>query len=129
MSISSVGGPQPGATIAPPPIAAQPGKIAGNETPPTAAQTPVAVAPVAKVYESARSSAEEVESAVKKVQNFVSAKAADIQFSIDEDIGVTVVKVVDRGTKEVIRQIPSEEMLEIAKALDKLQGLLVKQQA
>ena len=32
-------------------------------------------------------------------------------------------------TNEVIRQIPSEEMLEIAKALDRLQGLLVKQKA
>jgi flagellar protein FlaG len=129
MSISSVGGPQSAPATVLPPVPAQAGKIAGNDAPPIAAQTQTAVAPVAKLAESERPRAEEVESAVKKVQNFVSAKAADIQFSIDEDIGVTVVKVIDRGTKEVIRQIPSEEMLEIAKALDKLQGLLVKQKA
>lgn len=129
MSISSIGAPPSGAGSSPPPLAAQSVKISDSQTPAIAVQTPVAVAPVAKLSESARPRAEEVESAVKKVQNFVSAKAADIQFSIDEDIGITVVKVIDRGTKEVIRQIPSEEMLEIAKALDKLQGLLVKQQA
>jgi flagellar protein FlaG len=55
--------------------------------------------------------------------------ANSLQFSIDEDIGVTVVKVIDTESKKVIRQIPSEEVIDIAKALDKLQGLLVKQQA
>ncbi|MDA0189672.1 MAG: flagellar protein FlaG, partial [Proteobacteria bacterium] len=59
----------------------------------------------------------------------VSPVASDIQFSIDEDTGTTVVKIIDRTTDEVIRQIPSEEMLDIAKALDRLQGLLIKQKA
>jgi len=40
-----------------------------------------------------------------------------------------VVRVLDDATKEVIRQIPSEEALEIAKALDKLQGVLLRQEA
>jgi len=37
--------------------------------------------------------------------------------------------VVDMATKDVIRQIPTPEVLAIAKALDKLQGLLVKDKA
>jgi flagellar protein FlaG len=72
---------------------------------------------------------EQVESAVAKANKVVQVTARDIQFSIDDETGSTVVKVVDRATKEVIRQIPSEEMLRIAEALDHLQGLLVKQQA
>ncbi|HEX7633662.1 MAG TPA: flagellar protein FlaG, partial [Noviherbaspirillum sp.] len=40
-----------------------------------------------------------------------------------------VVKVVDQQTKTVIRQIPTEETLEIAKALDRVQGLLIRQKA
>ena len=72
---------------------------------------------------------EDVKKAVDDIQKFVSTKNQDLQFSIDEELGKTVVKVVDRSTKEIIRQYPSEEMLQIAKALDKLQGLLVKQQA
>jgi flagellar protein FlaG len=72
---------------------------------------------------------EDIKKAVDDIQKFVNTKNQDILFSIDEDLGKTVVKVVDRNTKELIRQYPSEEMLQIAKALDKIQGLLVKQQA
>lgn len=70
---------------------------------------------------------DELQSAVDKVQEFVSPKARGIEFSIDKESGTTVVKVVDRETDEIIRQIPSEEMLELAKALDQLQGILLKQ--
>lgn len=72
---------------------------------------------------------EELRAAVEKIQEFVSSTASDIKFSIDEDSGRTVVKVIDRETKEIIRQIPSQEMLDLAQALNKLQGLLIKQKA
>jgi flagellar protein FlaG len=71
----------------------------------------------------------ELQSVVEKIQEFVSKAASDIKFSIDEDSGRTVVKVIDRTTQEVIRQIPSQEMLDLAQAMDKLQGLLIKQKA
>lgn len=72
---------------------------------------------------------EQLNQAVKQIQDVIKQTANSLQFSIDEDIGVTVVKVIDTESKKVIRQIPSEEVMDIAKALDKLQGLLVKQQA
>ncbi|GHU37874.1 hypothetical protein AGMMS50256_36400 [Betaproteobacteria bacterium] len=71
----------------------------------------------------------ELQSVVEKIQEFVSKAASDIKFSIDEDSGRTVVKVIDRTTQDVIRQIPSQEMLDLAQAMDKLQGLLIKQKA
>ena len=74
-------------------------------------------------------SSEQLNQAVKQIQDVIKQTANSLQFSIDEDIGVTVVKVIDTESKKVIRQIPSEEVIDIAKALDKLQGLLVKQQA
>ena len=40
-----------------------------------------------------------------------------------------MVKIIDSATKEVIRQVPSQEMLAIAKALDSIKGLFVKQSA
>ncbi|MDR1162213.1 MAG: flagellar protein FlaG [Candidatus Accumulibacter sp.] len=64
-----------------------------------------------------------------KIEKFISSAASDINFSIDEESGVTVIKIIDRGTKDVIRQIPSEEMLEISRALDRLQGLFIKNKA
>lgn len=67
--------------------------------------------------------------AVEDVRKALAPVAQDLQFSIDDDTGRTVVKVVDSSTDEVIRQIPSKEVLAIAKALDKLQGVLLKQEA
>lgn len=69
----------------------------------------------------------QVEKAVDDVQRFVETMNNSLQFSIDDDSGRTVVKVVDKQTDEVLRQIPSEEMLDIARALGKLKGLLVEQ--
>lgn len=72
---------------------------------------------------------DELDNALKKMNEFVGSRNSDIQFSTDDETGTNIVKVIDRSSKEVIRQIPSEEMLQIAKALDKLQGLLIRQQA
>lgn len=72
---------------------------------------------------------DELQKAVEKIQKFVNLAACDMEFSIDEKSGRTVVKVVDRETKDVIRQIPSQEALDLAQALDKLQGLLIRQKA
>lgn len=73
---------------------------------------------------------DDIKSAVSKVSSFLEQQAAtDLSFSVDDETNIRVIKVVDRSTKEVIRQIPSEEMLQMAQALDKLQGLLLKQKA
>jgi len=65
---------------------------------------------------------EAVERALQEVKKAVDPMARNLQFSIDEDTGRTIVRIVDTATKEVIRQIPSEEVLAIAKALDRANG-------
>lgn len=50
-----------------------------------------------------------------------------LQFSVDKGSGETVVRVVDSETKEVIRQIPSEEVLAIAERLRSASGVLVSE--
>lgn len=72
---------------------------------------------------------EQTEEAVKRIKEFVQPINDSIQFSLDNDTGFTVVKVIDLQTKEVLRQIPSEEAINIAKALDKLKGLLIHSKA
>lgn len=73
--------------------------------------------------------ADQVKSAVKSINKTIQAIAPNIEFSIDHDTDKLVVKIVDQQTKQVLRQIPTEEVIEIAKSLDKLQGLLIKQTA
>jgi flagellar protein FlaG len=78
---------------------------------------------------SQQDSQKELNSAIKTANKFMQALSQNLQFSIDKDTDKVVVKLVDISTKEVVKQIPSEEMLAIARALDKLQGLLVKDKA
>jgi flagellar protein FlaG len=66
--------------------------------------------------------------ALKDVQSAISKVSSDLTFSYDQDFGRTIVKVVDSETDQVIRQIPSEEFIRISKALDRLQGLLIKEE-
>ena len=67
--------------------------------------------------------------AIKAVNEFVKPFNNALNFSVDQESKTTVVKVIDQSTKEVIRQIPSEEMLALAKALDTMKGLLIQQKA
>jgi flagellar protein FlaG len=71
----------------------------------------------------------ELSFAISRIQQFVEPLSSDLEFSLDEASGMRVVRVIDRSTKELIRQIPSQEALTIAAALDKLQGLLIRQKA
>lgn len=72
---------------------------------------------------------EQLEAAVQNVRAYIEPIHSGLEFSINNDTEQVVIKVIDNTTKEVIRQIPSEEMIAIAKALDSLKGLLIKQKA
>ncbi len=74
-------------------------------------------------------SRQQLDDAVSNINKSLQTMSQDLEFSVDEDSQRTIVKVVDQQTKEVIRQMPSPEALEIAKALDKVKGMLIKQTA
>jgi len=71
----------------------------------------------------------DVKKATETINRFMSSADRNLTFSLDDDSGKVVVKVVDMTTKEVIRQFPSEEAIAISKSLDKLQGLLLSDKA
>ena len=116
-------------------------KQLGNVPPPVVAMTPERAAPaagakLASVAAAAQSAAaatpparsDEVRKAANQVNEALKGTASsDLQFSVEGDNKQVVVRVVDSQTKEVIRQIPSEQMVAISKAMDNLSGLLVQQ--
>jgi flagellar protein FlaG len=67
--------------------------------------------------------------AVARTRAAVREVASSLEFSVDGDTGKTVVRIVDASTQELIRQIPSEEMLSIARNMDRFEGLLFKSKA
>ena len=71
----------------------------------------------------------DVVDAVQRVQDYVQTIERDLQFSIDEDSGRTIIKVIDPETDEVVRQIPPEELLNILQSLESGNGGLVKAKA
>ena len=73
--------------------------------------------------------AEAVAAAVKSANAYIQSVSTNLHFSFDQDTGHTVVRMVDTETQEILRQIPSEEMLAISKSIDRMQGLLINRQA
>lgn len=74
-------------------------------------------------------SEEQLDEAVSNINNVLSVRSQELEFTVDKESERTIVTVIDKNTKEMIRQMPSREALEIAKALDRLQSLLTKQTA
>ena len=65
-------------------------------------------------------SRERIEQAVSRISDFAQNLQRTLQFSIDEDAGgKTIIRVINSKTGELVRQIPSEEALELAEVLDK----------
>lgn len=83
----------------------------------------------AKSASEAEPTSDELKAAVAKLNDSLTTSAQDLQFSVDEDSKKTVVKLIDRTTHEVLRQMPSKEALEIARSLDKAIGKLIDHQA
>ena len=52
-----------------------------------------------------------VEQAVQQIQSYLNDNQRQLQFQVDSSSGRTIVRVVNPETSELIRQIPSEEML------------------
>ena len=105
----------------PRPAAAQPGSAAnGNAPVPEPAPQTQKEPPV----DTARLN-EAVETINRKLQD----SNQQLRFAVDHDSGRMVVRVVDTATDQTIRQIPSEVAIAISHSLEKLQGLLVRQQA
>lgn len=72
-------------------------------------------APAPEQAETARES--RVSEAVSNLNDYVQSVQRDLEFEVDRDLGQTIVRVIDRETGEVIRQIPDEIALKLAEKL------------
>jgi len=66
-----------------------------------------------------------LETALGKIRAEVQNVQRTLHFAVDEESGATIVRVIDSQTKEVIRQIPAEEVLSIASRLRAAAGGLL----
>lgn len=87
--------------------------------------------PVSDLSASAKqASVEHVRRAAEAINHALRQSNRNLEFRLDEQTNRVVVKLTDTETGEVIRQIPSDEMLAISRAIGEFQqGLLLRQKA
>lgn len=107
-------------------LALQPARSGARGMPETVAAQPAVAVKQTRQQPSPdqlRVVAESINKALKQANN-------NLEFHVDAGTKITVVKLVDSESGDVIRQFPSEEMLQIARSIDQFQqGLLLKQKA
>lgn len=106
--------PAPGVTYTKP-ATGSPVPAAGND--PHAAGKKLPVAELAEI-------AVDVERAVQHLNELMSDSQRSLRFQVDELSGRTVITVLDSETKEVVRQIPSPEWLEVVRRLEQAGALI-----
>jgi len=74
-------------------------------------------------------SAHALNETVSRLNEAVQVVKRDLQFRVDDESGRTVITVLDSETEEVIRQIPPEQVLTLAKNIESLKGLLFTAEA
>ena len=65
------------------------------------------------------------EAVLKAVQKDIELiRHVGLQFSVHDATGKTIIKVIDKDTDKLIREIPSEEILNLAEKIDEMLGIL-----
>ena len=86
------------------------GKAEGGKELPVPSQSEPAAKPAAQAKL-------DLNEAVADINRYVQKVSRDLQFSVDDDSGRTVIRVVDRESGDLIRQIPEDIFLRLARNL------------
>lgn len=68
------------------------------------------------------------EEVLKKIKSLTEDGAYSVRFEMDKDVDQMVIRLFDHESGDMIRQIPSEELLDAIKSLRDFRGLMVNTQ-
>jgi len=110
-----------------------PEQVVQQQSVPTDAEVVAKVAATvikpSNVSQAAQPSQEVVAKTAQQLESFVASMGRDLSFSVDSTTGYHVVRVTNQATGEVVRQLPSEELLKIAETIQQTGSGLVNQKA
>jgi len=66
-----------------------------------------------------------VQQIIQKLQKITNVFSRQVQFRVDESSKKVVITVLDSETNEIIRQIPSQEILRMIQEIDKIIGRFI----
>jgi len=67
---------------------------------------------------------QDIAETIDEMNQFLESMKRNISFSIDQDSGQSVILVKDSENDQVIRQLPSEELIVLRKKMDDVAGIL-----
>jgi flagellar protein FlaG len=76
-----------------------------------------------KDHEEVPASNQQVLEAVAKLKDYVQSIERDLDFELDEESGITIIRVFDASTSELIRQMPGEAAVSLAQKLNQEEPL------
>jgi flagellar protein FlaG len=82
-------------------------------------------APVSEVKKSEVMTPDQLEKVAQQLQDFMGDMNRSLEFLVDKDSGRHVIKVLDKGTGELLKQYPSEEVLTMISKLSDVTGNLI----
>jgi len=98
-----------------------PAVISGGQTPGVERSSAISEG-VAQIE---RRSNENIQAAARTIDSFVRDMGRSLDFRVDSSSGKQIVRVSNPETGELVRQIPNEEAVQIARSLNYLQSVLV----
>jgi flagellar protein FlaG len=90
-----------------------------------AAPAPVESPAPANLPEESQALFDALKAAAEQIESYLRSTGRELKFSVDEPTGRTVVTVRDSQNGEVIRQIPNEEALRLARSLGSQPNALI----
>ena len=87
------------------------------------------VQPPVSVKEYSQDVKQAAEKAMVDIEHFISSQARSVRISKDSSSGHMIVQLVDPTSGEVIRTLPSEELLRLARTFETLGNVMVNQRA
>ncbi|MBY0576838.1 MAG: flagellar protein FlaG [Gallionellaceae bacterium] len=114
---------------------APPARLFSDDSPKVSAPSagaPQVVAEISEQINARQPSVQQLGKAVETINESMRQSARSLEFSVDPDTKVPVVKMLDTSTGELIRQIPSKEALAVAQSIDQFleqRGLLLNKKA
>ena len=81
-----------------------------------------------KETEKADMSSKQMEMVAQQLQEFVGKMNKGLEFSVHQDSGRDVIKVIDKNNGDLIKQYPTEEVLDLVTKLSDATGSLVNEE-
>ncbi|MCC7464343.1 MAG: flagellar protein FlaG [Gammaproteobacteria bacterium] len=91
--------------------------IDGSPQPATAAATAPAATAGAPAAPALPDPSVRAQQAARQLQEYLQRNGHSMEFAVDQTTGRTIVRIYNRSSGELVRQVPSEEMVRIAALL------------